>query len=237
MAGGTSHTFSPICLHRTITAVLDRCQCPRRRLPRRLRPVGRETQIYRLGRWHLGQGRDHRGRWSRRKAGARIEAGRQTAHSRPAQKSKARHDARIDSPRLPPHVHPRPLSPIPLILFPNRAELWLRRDISSAFSFVPREGYRRRPAPIPGVDGVPRGNKKARHSPGFSSSLLGRAAAYAASSSTTVSSSSASPSPSAGFGPRRGPLARAASISLIASVSVMRCTAEISRESRSSAAS
>ena len=90
---------------------------------------------------------------------------------------------------------------------------------------------------IPGVDGVPQGNKKARHSPGFSSSLLGRAAAYAASSSTTVSSSSASPSPSAGFGPRRGPLARAASISLIASVSVMRCTAEISRESRSSAAS
>ena len=55
---------------------------------------------------------------------------------------------------------------------------------------------------------------------------------YAASSATSSSAAS-----SAGFGPRRGPLASAASISLIASVSVQRCTAEISRESRSSAAS
>jgi hypothetical protein len=52
----------------------------------------------------------------------------------------------------------------------------------------------------------------------------------AASSSITASSPS-------GVLPRRGPLARAASISLIASVSVTRCTAEISRASRSSAAS
>jgi CarD family transcriptional regulator len=42
---------------------------------------------------------------------------------------------------------------------------------------------------------------------------------------------------SAGLGPRRGPLASAASISLIASVSVTFCTAAISRDSRSSAAS
>src|SRR5271155_4882383 len=54
---------------------------------------------------------------------------------------------------------------------------------------------------------------------------------YAASSSTTASSSVSD------FGPRRGPLASAASISLIASVSVIRCTAETSRDSRSSAAS
>jgi hypothetical protein len=53
---------------------------------------------------------------------------------------------------------------------------------------------------------------------------------YAASSSTTASSS-------ASLGPRRGPLAKAASISLIASVSVMRWTAAISRASRSRAAS
>src|SRR5262249_34579564 len=54
--------------------------------------------------------------------------------------------------------------------------------------------------------------------------------AYAASSSTTPSSWGLG-------GPRRGPLASAASISLMASVPVTRCTAAISRESRSSAAS
>jgi hypothetical protein len=51
-----------------------------------------------------------------------------------------------------------------------------------------------------------------------------------------ASSSSAGSSPSAAL-PRRGPLASAASISLTASVSVMRWTAEISRDSRSRAAS
>src|SRR5262249_5222542 len=55
--------------------------------------------------------------------------------------------------------------------------------------------------------------------------------AYAASSSTSASL------PPSALGPRRGPLASAASISLIASVSVMRWTAEISRASRSRAAS
>ena len=55
-------------------------------------------------------------------------------------------------------------------------------------------------------------------------------ACQAASSSRTGSSPS-------GALPRRGPLANAASISFTASVSVMRCTAEISRDNRSSAAS
>ena len=75
--------------------------------------------------------------------------------------------------------------------------------------------------------------------PGTSAGLgfFEREETYAASSSTTTSSSSPSPSPSVGLGPRRGPFASAASISLIASVSVMRWTAEISRARRSSAAS
>jgi hypothetical protein len=51
-----------------------------------------------------------------------------------------------------------------------------------------------------------------------------------------ASSSRTGSSPSTGL-PRRGPLASAASISLTASVSVTRCTAEISRDSRSRAAS
>ena len=68
--------------------------------------------------------------------------------------------------------------------------------------------------------------------PGLSYPVLIDRKRYAASSSTTASSAS-----SAGFGPRRGPLASAPSISLIASVSVQRCTAEISRDSRSRAAS
>ena len=59
----------------------------------------------------------------------------------------------------------------------------------------------------------------------------GKRAGYAA------SSTSSSPSAASGLGPRRGPLASAASISLTASVSVTRCTAEISRDRRSSAAS
>jgi hypothetical protein len=75
--------------------------------------------------------------------------------------------------------------------------------------------------------------EKSPASPPGSRLLLRWSSDQAASSSTTASSSS----PSGGLGPRRGPLASAASISLIASVSVMRCTAEISRESRSSAAS
>src|SRR5262249_34665461 len=62
--------------------------------------------------------------------------------------------------------------------------------------------------------------------------LRGPCGAQAASSSTPSSGVASSD----GFGPRRGPLARAASISLTASVSVTRCTAAISRDSRSSAA-
>ena len=76
-----------------------------------------------------------------------------------------------------------------------------------------------------------RRNKK---KPGLSAGLLNifrERSDYAASSSTSGVSSPAL------AGPRRGPLASAASISFTASVSVMCCTAEISRESRSSAAS
>ena len=76
------------------------------------------------------------------------------------------------------------------------------------------------------------GKGDGKRKPGVSAGLVSavpRQRCYAASSSTTSSS--------AGFGPRRGPLASEASISLMASVSVMCCTAAISRESRSRAAS
>jgi len=55
----------------------------------------------------------------------------------------------------------------------------------------------------------------------FYSSSFGSVAFQAASSSTP----SSAPASSAGLGPRRGPLASAPSISLIASVSVTFCTA------------
>jgi hypothetical protein len=89
------------------------------------------------------------------------------------------------------------------------------------------------------VDHARHTNKKPGARPGLSCACV-RAGAYAASSATTASSTSGSASASAssaGFTPRRGPLASAASISFTASVSVTRCTAAISRDSRSSAAS
>src|SRR5258708_35450667 len=72
-------------------------------------------------------------------------------------------------------------------------------------------------------------NKKARHDrPGFCS--FADRDAQAASSSTIASSSA----PSAGVRPPRGPIPCPPSISLIASVSVMRCTTRISRDQRPS---
>ena len=77
-------------------------------------------------------------------------------------------------------------------------------------------------------------NEKARLSRAFCLNMM---ADQAASSSTASSSASAPSASASALGPRRGPLARAASISLTASVSVMRLTAAISRDSRSNAAS
>src|SRR5262249_39727177 len=119
------------------------------------RPVRRETQIHGLGRRHVGDGGDDRGRWLWSKALARIETRSQTAEPRPADNGKTSQYASADPAGSPPHV-PDLLTPRwGSIFFANRAQLWLRRDICSAAFPLSKRGLAVLAGPIMGVTKKP----------------------------------------------------------------------------------